>query len=631
MPARRKVSSPRKNYNWPKLIAALISTFTALVALAIDADSLSRYHVSLLEDMSSRTAWSYGTCFRYSSRGSSEALFAGDGLKQNAFLNRQNTFGSTGVCKDFKDTAAKTLIANVHALRYMAKAAPYNSSTSDMFTAVSVAYGAILGQDVYINVDTLSSAMSALSGVPDTCEDIYSRDPVDPDLKNATAPSSFEANAIKLPNVECGNTFNYSTQVAIKQSDSDEMMYAMCIEQFSYLRSRSDQTVDNVPYPGTLFEPSFKPLEMLLPSKWNDTLYWDKYTRIVSGVRLGWAAWAATPSIMLSSFMFMDGVCCILSEMTRGARMRAIRARASSSEDIFRQVTRIEANAAATRSTRFVFCIIAFIVCAVMRVVFVWLPWFGPDAYFVKPICLGSGAGWEDNRSEQIADIVVMGMQLVAIFLYWISSCFRIGEDPNRGEDIQIGEGVVKADVKFTKYLWFIIALFTLLQLALQAVVANVFGLAWAEEIIDPNTYDWNANKLAEVVATRVIASAAFASFGGFSLGAVMGRFVVQSSVSKPALCTFFCWVGIAFVSAGPLLLMNVADVSEKDKFLEDCVVLYTGTFAKAACEFRQMSLIINLGAIGLVFAIIIVSGFWTNIRALSNDRITRKSRKRRA
>lgn len=112
--------------------------------------------------------------------------------------------------------------------------------------------------------------MSGLSGVPDTCEEIYLRDAIDPDLQNVTAPYSFDAGAIKLPDVECGNTFDYSTQNPLQPTSDD--MYAMCIEQFSYLRSSSNQTVDNVPYPGTLFEPAFKPLDMLLPSKWNETL-----------------------------------------------------------------------------------------------------------------------------------------------------------------------------------------------------------------------------------------------------------------------------------------------------------------------------------------------------------------------
>ena len=614
MPA---LTRPQRNYNWPKLVAALVGTFAALVALAIDANSLALYHVSLLGDMSSRTAWSYGTCMQYPDVDASKALFAGDGLKQRSFLNAEVTSGSTGVCNDFKDAAAKTLIASVHALRYMVDVAPTNAATGDMTTAVGVAYGAIRGDDVTINLDTLSSAMGGLSGIPETCEEIYFKDTdaIDESVQNATAPYAFDASVIKPPNVDCGNSFDYSTQNPLQPPPDD--LYAMCIQQFAYLRSRTDNTVDNVPYPGTVFEPAFKPLDMLLPDKWNATLYWDTYSRIFAGVRFGWAAWAATPSIMLSSFMFMDGVCCILAELTRGARMRAMRERANDIKDVGIKITKIEANAAATRTTRMAFSGLGLVVCIVVRFVFVWLPWIGPESYYVRPNCQSGGQGWENNTAEQISDIAVLVMQIIAISSYGFASFAIVGEDPNDDGAIQRGEGIVKSDLRFTKLLWFLIALVTLLRLVLEAIVANAFGIAWAKELIQPKTYDWNANKLAEVVATRVIASAAFASFGGFCLGAVIGRFVVTSSVSMPAFYTFICWIGIVVLSAAPLLLTDVLDLANTDKFHEDCTVLYAGSFEKVACEFRQISLIVVLGALGLVFALLIVMGCATKSRAL--------------
>lgn len=606
---------PQRNYNCPKLVAALIGTFAALTALSVDANSLALYHVNLLGDMSSRTAWSYGTCLQYPDTDASKALFAGDGLKQRSFVNWEVTSGSKGVCNDFKDAAAKTLVASVHALRYMVDVAPTNAATGDMTTAVGVAYGAILGEDVTINVDTLSSAMGGLSGIPKTCEEIYSKGAIDATVENATAPYTFDASVIKPPSVDCGNSFDYSTQDPLQPPPDD--LYAMCIEQFAYLRSRTDDTVDNVAYPGTVFEPAFKPLDILLPAKWNATLYWDTYSRIFAGVRLGWAAWAATPSIMLSSFMFMDGMCCILAELTRGARMRAMRERGEDTEAVEDAVTRIEANAAATRGTRLAFCGIGLIVCIVMRVFFVWLPWSTPEAHYVRPNCKSGGHGWEDNTSEQLSDMAVLVMQIVATFSYGVASFARLGNDPNSANPNQHGEGTVKSDVRFTRMLWFLIALITLLRLVLEAIVANAFGIAWAKELIQPRTYDWNANKLAEVVATRVVASAAFASFGGFCLGAVMGRHVVTSSVSKPALYTFICWIGIVVLSAVPLLLMDALDLANTDKFLEDCTVLYRGSFEKVACEYRQISLIVVLGALGVIFAVLIAVGCATKSRAL--------------
>lgn len=600
------------NYNWPKLIAALLTTLAALVALAIDADNLGRYHVSLMADMSRRTAWSYGTCIRYSSPGSSAALFRGDGLEQFDFLNYKTASGSKGVCNDFKDAAARTLVANVHALHYMVHQANNSAATSDMTVAVEAAYAAVRGEAATVNLDTLSNAMSGLTGVPDTCEKIYFKSEVDPSVENATTPYSYDAATLALPDIDCDNTVNHTT-TTLNVTDP-ELLYSMCVEQFAYLRSTTDQTVDNVPFPGQRFEPASNPLAALLPDKWNATLDWDTHSRIFSGVRFGWASWASTPSIMLSSFIFMDGMCMILAELTRGARMRAIRERASTLKDAQKQVSRIEANAAATRSTRFVFCIIAFVTVALLRYFFAFAPWIGPEAYYTQPTC--ESGGWKDNTSEQISDIVVAVMQLLAIVAYRAAEFSRAGEDPNNDE-IPLAEGNVASDLRFTKLLWLLIAIVTLLGLALEAIVANTFGLAWATEMITPQTYDWNADKLAEVVATRVLASAAFASFGGFCLGAVVGRFLVTSSVSKPALCAFICWLGIVILSATPLLLMNVLDLFDDDEFLKDCAVLHPGSFAKAACDFRKISLTVVLGALGLIFAVLALQGCVKKIRAL--------------
>lgn len=603
----------RVGYNWPKLVGALVATLAALVALAIDANSLAQYHVDLLGDMSRRTAWSYGTCLKYSSPGRSAALFRGDGLEQLDFLNHKVTSGSKGVCNDFKDAAAKTLVANVHALRYMVDQAGVNAATADMEIALKAAYAAVKGEASTVNVDTLSNAMSGLRDVPNTCEKIYFKPSVDPSVENATTSYSYDAATLALPEVDCDNTFDPETLGVV--DPAPELLYGMCVEQFAYLRSNTDQTVDNVPFPGRRFEPASKPLAVLLPDRWNATLDWDTHSRIFSGVRLGWAAWASTPSIMLSSFVFMDGMCMVLAEVTRLARMRAIYENARNKEDVVDQLSNIEANAAATRVTRLAFCIIAFVAVSLLRYFFVFAPWIGPEAYYTRPTCEGGGRGWKGNTSEQIVDIVVAVMQLLSIGAYRAAAWSRVGSDPN-GPPNPDTTGTVASDVQLTKRLWLLIALVTLFTLTVEAIVANTFGIAWANEMISPQTYDWDANKLAEVVAKRVVSAAAFASFGGFCLGAVIGRFAVTSSVSRPALYAFVCWAGIALASVAPLFLMNVDDLFERDEYLEDCAVLRPGSFGKATCEFRQISLMIALGALVLIFVVMLLQGS-RKIRAL--------------
>ena len=218
-------------------------------------------------------------------------------------------------------------------------------------------------------------------------------------------------------------------------------------------------------------------------------------------------------------------------------------------------------------------------------------------------------------------------MEFIAIVSYRVAGWSRAGENPNAIEQPKMAEGTIGSDVKFTKTLWFFILFITLMRLALEAVVAVAFGQAWANEIITPETYDWNANKLAEVVATRVVSAAAFASFGGFCLGAVIGRFVVASNVSKPALLTFMCWILVVIASALPLLAMDVVDLANTEKFLEDCTVLYQGSFEKVACEFRQLSLVIVVISIALIFGILIASGCTKYIRAIWTGAKRRRTR----
>jgi hypothetical protein len=636
------------NVSRKELLVACLTIVLSFTGVALELSVIS-YEMAQFANASVYETSSYGTCvWRANDNDVTEKL--------KYITDRTITLDDRGCDYPKIKPIGNTLIANVHALLYMQRQYEDGTATdpvtkSATTLALWTVVQALQGQASEINKDDIERALNGVNDLPRTCEEIY------PDAAHAASmPHAAHAASMPpsmppimmiddwvLPKITCTSSGNTPApdggvggmggrRLADSSSSSppstpslitvetEQMLYNMCVEQFSYLRSSSvlfpGQNVENyvigfVPYPGIPFMPRELPWSFLNTSD-VELMPWDARVRILSGARLGWSLWATIPTVMLGCLIFADGICCLLSVLTRDWRYNAMddstakKASNATKEEVQKIQEEKRAKALATffvtRFDRDIWCIWGLILALGLRLAFKTFAWWNEP--FRSTNCEGDVVGWQYDgnvtRGWVFFLAFIFGSFLVGTFsrdvvLYKVSSSSKTLEDRLKAREEFQKEAFGKPDARYfrNKLVVAAIAAASLVCIVASTVVATIYGMAWAVEIADPTATVQTTAAIAVLMVRCVLNVLALAASSGLLMGALLGRYAVTTEPTGAGCWTLLAWFGIVVLCGLPLLTLNIAslvDMASGNGEPEDlqaigCEVFTEGTDPWNLCE----------------------------------------------
>ena len=518
----------------------------------------------------------------------------------------------------------KLLAVNVHALHYSVTHPGHIPTTHTTDTGGGLAHitgvlrrsrdaalTSALGGVGQTNYSEALTAMLHLAEPPKTCEEIY-----ETATAGSYAPLLLEpVDKVDIACFEIGES-NANTEYDASDAAQVQALYTHCAEQFQFGRfsaeyepwsygwlQRGTGGTLGVPVHGLETRPAS--VAWFDPPGYNSSTAPGDRARLMTGMRYGWAIFAAVPVVLLTAILTMDAILFIIVEITVEERIEdtaaVSEALSGSVRNTLYAVLVMYATANATRFRRTALAMLGWASILILRCVFVWAP-FNFGKILPRPHC-NAGSGWETDETTASLEWSTLWILFVIIWLQPISKteCLSVNHLQDFADADNDRNLSIAPRAKRTQQFVLIGLLGALVVLFVQAYAAILFGEGWAEAVTSPTRVGAafaDANGWANAVYTKAVGSFAIAGAAGGLIASIQGRWYF-SGRSFCSCLSLTLWLLLACITLLPVVLTD--DLSfDRDRFNEDCEKAFPDDDDESSgrrdrCEMRYWGTIVGL------------------------------------
>lgn len=435
--------------------------------------------------------------------------------------------------------------------------------------------------------------------------------------------------------------------------DADrKVLFAHCVAQFRYASVGSDHSrgTFGIPHPGELSGPSF--FLFRTPDGFDEHTDYSAKVRYYIGLRFGYSAWAYGVILAASCYLFSDSLVFLLAEAGMPTVIANLPLYKYGKRAAIRDSLVIVATSKTLRRLRAGVGFLAIVCCAVFYGVFIALPFGFYHSTMPRPDCkrdddsgvgttvdaiglISTRGGWKADTDASRFEVATICLQMLVLVLLpfttgvmnkllrqAVVAAGATGED---GRSTQ--SSTANADssapapndarMQLARNVYLpVMVLGSLVLIAGQAIVGQVFGDAWVNGVVatsrgeaspkfdPPIIHEWVFD---QSVATFAVVAVSALLVGAFSQRRLLHSLGCFSSI------LFFSWLVLVFsfvIFGGAIALITIGGVAafyDENEASSDCGLLDGRN--KDICKSRFVTFVVGIVIIGAAMAIVVLIG----------------------